>query len=320
MIWFNRKPRNRRLGRGHVLDVKLRSEQVRASRLRIFALALGLLFATILGFYLIWCAGAWGLNRLIYQNKSFAIQEIDVQTDGVIAVDQLRRWAGVKPGENLLALDMARVKRDLEMVSAIRSVAVERLMPHTLRLRITERDPLAQIYVPQMKANGGFDMTILQLDDEGYVMSILDPRQRAIPAAEAEGSLQVIVGNILDQPVPGRRIDSPQIRSALQLISAFEHSPMSGLVDMVHVDVSSPEVLEVTTSQQSKIIFSVQNLDQQLRRWHDIYIRGQGLGKAIATLDLSVSNNIPARWIEASAVPSMTPKNKTLQRLHKRNV
>ena len=38
---------------------------------------------------------------------TFAIQRIDVQTDGVIAPDQLRRWSGVKPGENLIALDLA---------------------------------------------------------------------------------------------------------------------------------------------------------------------------------------------------------------------
>src|SRR5581483_9802494 len=113
--WFNRKPKNRRLGREHVLDVKLRSDQVRATRMRLAAIAMGLLFATVFGFYLVWRAGEWALNRLVYENKAFAVQEIQVQTDGVIAEDQLRRWAGVKPGENLLALDLGRVKRNVEM-------------------------------------------------------------------------------------------------------------------------------------------------------------------------------------------------------------
>src|ERR1700677_2755817 len=106
MSFFKRKARNRRLGKDRVLDVKLRSNQVRASRLRIVALALGLVFATILSFYLVWRSGQWALNRLIYENNAFAIQAIDVQTDGGVAVDQLRRWSGVKNGENLLALDL----------------------------------------------------------------------------------------------------------------------------------------------------------------------------------------------------------------------
>src|SRR5262245_11857556 len=128
-MWLKRKPRNRRLGREYVLDVKVRSSQVRAARARLTALSLGGIFAIIIGAILIWKGTEWGLNRLVYENSSFAIQDIDVQTDGVIAVDQLRRWAEVRNGENLLALDLAKVKRNLELVSLIQSVSVERVLP-----------------------------------------------------------------------------------------------------------------------------------------------------------------------------------------------
>ena len=320
MSWFKRKPKNRRLGREHVLDVKLRSEQVRATRLRLAAILLALVFSTILGFYLVWRAGEWALDRLIYQNKAFAIQRIDVQTDGVIAVDQLRRWAGVKLGENLLALNLARVKRDLEMVSTIRSVAVERIMPGTLRLRVAEREPLAQIYVPRQQAGGAYDMTILHLDEEGYVMALLDPRQRATPPAPGEESLPEIRGSNWTDANPGHRMDSLQTRSALQLISAFERSPMAGVVDLQLVDVSSPGVLQVTTTQKSKITFSTMNLDQQLGRWREIHDEAQRIGKAILTLDLSVSNNIPLCLVDAGAAPPVNVRNKNLQHIRKKNV
>src|SRR6185369_3766387 len=128
-MWFSRKQKNRRLSRGYVLDVKLRSDQVRASRLRLGALTGGVLCGTLFGLYLLWLAGAWVLDALVYENRAFAIEQIDVQTDGVISTDQLRRWAGVKPGENLLALDLARVKRDLELVPLISSVSIERVLP-----------------------------------------------------------------------------------------------------------------------------------------------------------------------------------------------
>jgi cell division septal protein FtsQ len=150
-MWLQRKSKNRRLGREYVLDVKLRSSQVRAARVRMFAVSLGVLFATVFGLYLLWRTGEWALDRLVYDNKAFAIQDIDVQTDGVIGVDQLRRWMGVKPGQNLLALDLARVKRDLELVPLVQSVSVERILPRTLRVRVVEREPLAQINVPRPK-------------------------------------------------------------------------------------------------------------------------------------------------------------------------
>ncbi len=308
------------MGREHVLDVKLRSDQVRATRMRLAAIALSLVFATVLGFYLIWRAGDWALNRLVYENKAFAVEEIQVQTDGVIAPDQLRRWAGVKPGENLLALDLARVKRNVEMASVVQSVAVERILPHTLRLRVTERDPLAQVYVPQFRANGPVQMNILHFDELGYVMTPLDPRQRATPVAPGEDTLPVIRGGNQNEFIPGKRVDSQQVRAALQLISAFNHSAMAGLVDVRTIDVSSPEILRVTTGQGTEVVFSIVDPDRQLRRWRGIYDWGQRMNKGFLTLDLSVSNNIPARLAAGGAPPPLNPKTKNTQRTRRKNV
>ena len=72
------------------------------------------------GLYLFWRTGEWALDKFVYENSTFAIQSIEVQTDGVIAPDQLRRWTNVKPGANLIALDLASVKRNLELVSVDR--------------------------------------------------------------------------------------------------------------------------------------------------------------------------------------------------------
>lgn len=110
-LMFNRKPKNRRLNRVHVLDVKLRSDQVRRSRMRLGALVFGTLFGTVFGAYILWRAGEWLVNRLVYENPAFAIRVVEVENNGVISADQLRRWANVKVGENLMALDMERVKR-----------------------------------------------------------------------------------------------------------------------------------------------------------------------------------------------------------------
>jgi cell division septal protein FtsQ len=320
MSWLKRKARNRRLGSDHVLDVKVRSEQVRANRLRLGALALALVFATVFSLFLLWQGGEWVLNRLLYENKTYAIRDIDVQTDGVIAPDVLRRWAGVKVGENLLALDLGRVKRDLEMVSTIQSVAVERVLPGTLRLRVSERDPLAQIYMPRATAGGGLEMTILQLDREGYVMTPPDPRQLAVAPADTNDVLPVITGANTGQLAPGRQVGSSQVRSALKLLDAFGRSPMAGIVDLRQVDVSSPVVLVARTSEGSEITFSVQDMDHQLRRWRQIYDVGQRLNKAVATLDLSVSNNIPATWVDANTLPPPVPRSKNQQHTRKRNV
>ena len=319
-MWFKRKSKNRRLGREQVLDVKLRSSQVRAARTRMGAIGLGAVFATVFGVYLVYRTGDWALNRLVYENKAFAVQELDVQTDGVISLDELRRWTGVKPGENLLALDLARVKRDLELVPLVQSVSVERILPRTLRIRITEREPIAQVNVPRPRRGGSLELAVYQLDTDGYVMVPLEPRQRAILLSQPADMLPVVCGINAIELQPGRRISAPQVQAALRLIMAFEESPMAGLVDLRRIDVSSPEVLVVTTGQGSEVTFGLTELDQQLRRWRDIFDLAQNMSKAIGVLDLAVTNNIPARWLEASAVPPAAPKSARPLRLKKKHV
>jgi len=306
-MWFRREKKNRRLSRGHVLDVKLRSGQMRATRTRLAAMAFGLLFGTVFGLYLFWRAGEWALDYFVYENPEFAIRHVEVQTDGVILPDQLRRWAGVKTGDNLLALDLATVKRNLELVSLIDSVSVERILPRTLRIRVNEREPVAQVNVPIADASGKIVVTVFELDADGYVMQPLDPRLCVMPLTQVKDQLPVILGLNVFQLQPGRRMDSPQAQAALQLITAFNSSPMAGLVDLQRIDVSAPEVLVVTTTEGSEITFGSSDFPRQLRRWRAIYDVGQRMNKAIASLNLAVPDNIPARWMDAG-VPVPAPR------------
>ena len=204
---------------------------------------------------------------------------MEVQTDGVIAPEQLRRWSGVKPGANLIALDLAAVKRNLELEPVIDSVSIERVLPRTLKIRVTERRPIAQVNMPRSDGAAGIVISVFQLDAAGVVMQPLDPRQRAVPLSQMkEDGLPVITGMNAAQLQPGHRVALPQAQAALQLIGAFDHSPMAGLVDLRLLDVSAPGVVVVTTGQGGEITFGLHNLEQQLRRWREIYdlARSQG--------------------------------------------
>jgi cell division septal protein FtsQ len=319
-MWFRRKQRNRRLSREYVLDVQLRSSVVRAARSRRFALALGVSFAAVFGVYVLWRVGGWGLNQLLYENNAFAIRDVEVQTDGVISLDELRRWAGVKPGANLLALDLAEVKRNLEYVPFVASAAVERILPNTLRLRVTEREPVAQVNLPRPRSGGGVEVLVYQLDAEGFVMPPLDPRQRSTPLFQAEPPLPVMTGVNPNDLQSGRRVESPGVQAALRLITAFDRSPLMGLVELRRLDVGSPEVLVLTTGQGSTVTFGLQDFERQLLRWREIYDVGMRHQKAIASLDLAVTNNIPARWLEASALPAAPQKPANPPRTKRKHV
>jgi len=304
----------------HVLDVKLRSGQVRRARLRMAGMSLMVLFGTILGAYGLWRGGEWMLDQLVYRNAAFAIRTIEVATNGSIPKRQLCSWADVRLGQNLLALDIARVKRNLEMVPAIETVAIERVLPKTLRIRVTEREPVLQVAVLQTNAQGNLENRIFNLDSGGVVMLPLNPRERIQPIDQPTSDLPRLVGLKQVELQPARPVGSLAARAALLLASEFSHSPMAGLVDLQQIDIRAGDVLVVTTGQGSEITFGLENLNQQLARWRVVHDEGRLQQKGpLASLDLSVANNAPAKWMDPKVVPPPVKPSKTT-RPRKRNV
>lgn len=301
--WIGGRRRNRRFGeRGHLLDVKLRASQARAARLRVFGAGVLIVFSLVAA----WRGSLLLLDTLIYKNDAFAIQQIEVQTDGVLTSETIRHWAMVKTGQNLMALDLARVQRDLEMQPPIQFAAVERVLPRTLKLSVTERVPVAQTLITLGRADGGVEQAIYDFDEDGYTLQPLDPRWRATPPPAGE-RLPILVDVQAGDVQLGRQTESPQIRGALQLISELDHSPMAGMVELKSINVGVPEILQVTTSQGAQITFSLNHFDAQLRRWRLIQDQFQKWGRAITWLDLSIANNLPVCSVALNGAPLPQP-------------
>ena len=307
-MFFKRKPRNRRHTRDHVLDVKLSASQRRENRTRRLTLFLGsslLLFLTLFG---LWRGGEALLLHKVYGNPYFAIDQLEVETDGVLAPEQIRSWAGVRPKDNLMALDLARVKRDLELVPAIEGVVVERVLPRTLRIRVTEREPIAQVAFPHPKPGGASESGLYTLDANGFFMFPVVAGQRATPAAQTNDYLPLITGIPLADLRPGRQAESPQVRAALELIRVFERSSMVGAVDLSSIEVAQANVLVVRTGQGNEVTFSLRDFEGQLRRWRLVHDEAQRRGKLITSLDLAVGNNAPLLWADLGGTPPPPPK------------
>lgn len=317
LLW--RKRKNRKVGREQVLDVKLRSSKLKAARTRMVAIGLGSFFALVFGICFCFWAFDSGIKLLIYENPAFAIKEIDVQTDGVLSPEQLQRWTGVRKGQNLLALDLNTVRRQLELIPLVETVTIDRVPPSALRIRIVERVPLAQIHVPMPGPGGGVELKTFHVDGQGYVMLPPTPAQRSSPAAPSLESLPVISGVPPADVQPGRRIESQQFHAALRLLLSFERSDMAGLVELKRIDVSAPEILIASAEPGCTVTFGLKDHELQLARWREIYRAARNMGKALVTVDLAVSNNIPVTFTDASLVPMLqkpNPKSPQSRRKH----
>src|SRR5947209_4391651 len=154
-----------------LLDVRSRSGLLKALRLRMAVSALAISAGIVLVLFVSWKGGEYLLDQYVYTNPSFGVERLDVQSDGIIPIEQIRAWANVKIGQNLLALDLARIKRDLELVPLIESASVERILPRQLIIRVREREPIARVMVFSPRAADGLlEPTPVYLDEHGMVI------------------------------------------------------------------------------------------------------------------------------------------------------
>lgn len=300
MWFFRRTLANRRVER-RTHNVRVRADVARAratgSALRVL-LSVG---GSLLALLIFWRGGEWVLQNFFFDDQSYGLKKIEISTDGLLTTDEIQRRANVRLGQNLIALDLVRIKRELENVPMIRAVTLERVLPTTLRIRVNERLPIAEAQVARARQDGLMQFVTYRLDNEGMVMPLTDPRQQR--AGEAAASYPLIVGLEASELVPGQKVRFAPALAALRLVSAFDESSLVGLDDLQRVEVVSTDILQASTYLGSQVTFSTQSLERQLARWRAILDFGQARQLHLATLDLAVSNNIPVRWLEAGTVP-----------------
>ena len=319
---------NRRRGgeRAQILDVKVRSRQLRVVRMKAAGIALGISFAVILLCAALWKGGGFALDQLLYSNPAFEIKHLIAESDGLLSPAQIQRWSGVKEGDNLMAVDLALVQRNLALVPLIKSAAVIRRPPETLQLSVTERVPIARVcLLKRVEGTGSLEPSTVYLDAQGYVLPWL-PRagtSPAIMAAEARAnSLPSIIGLAPESLKLGVALRSPQIDATLQWVLGFQHSDISSLVQLQSIDLSDPRSIRVNTSAGTVLTFGFSDIPTQLKRWHAIQLEATASSQIPATIDLAVENYIPVRWQEppGQTSPANLPKSQKSQPIRKRNV
>lgn len=298
--------------------MRSRSKTIQALRLRMAASALAISAGVVLSLVVSWKGGEFLLDRYVYTNPALGIQRIQISTDGIIPIEQIGRWANVREKENLLGLDLARIKRDLELVPLIEGASVERVLPGDLIIRVRERQPIARIHVFAPRASDRLlERSAIYLDRHGMVIPDLlrDLNKQAFDDATRFLPMITGVGNTPFRP--GTIVGSPQILAALRWVAEFKASPMAGEVDVQAIDISSQTSLLVTTEQGNEVSFAYDAFDQQFLRWRQIQHLAQTRNQSIVSLDLVVTNFVPAVWAEitngapaAARVPPPSPYRK----------
>ena len=115
------------------------------------------------------------------------ISKIEVVGGQTVDPAQLRAAIGVQPGEPSLGFSLAAVRARVEQLGPVQSATVERLLPGTLVVNITERDAFA---IWQTGGEDGTPPHFVLIDRNGNVIA----GQNAAVAKRREPSLLMLTG------------------------------------------------------------------------------------------------------------------------------
>lgn len=299
---FGRSPRNvRKARRAEVLRVRAESRAGSFTPGRILA---ALLLAGLAALVLSLVRRGWTTLRdeVILPPRTFGVRVVEIQPELIwLSREEVLRWTGVRAGDNLLALDLDRIKRDLELVPQIEEVALERQLPDTLRIVVRERQPVARVHGVRPEA-GRLVPTTYFLDARARVMPPLGADRPNLQAAL--DALPVVSGLHSAALRVGREVGAPPVRAALELVQRFPHSPLAGRTALRSLDVADPDQVRVLTAQGAEVVFPLTRLDEHLHRWWLVEEASRHQGRTLRWLDLTVTNNCPLLWQPAAPLPA----------------
>src|SRR5206468_9432838 len=304
----NSRSRNRRMSnmrkrrQQHLLDVKVRSRRATQHRIRKV-----LVFFSKLALVALFCGGGYrgareAARRLFFDNPDYQLKAIELQTDGTLQREQILRTADLREGENIFRVNLARVHDQIQQLPQVDEVQVVRKLPGEIDIHVVERKPVAWLTNEKEISDPFVSDAAFLVDARGVLMK----EKKLLP--EYLG-LPLILGCSSESLEPGKIVESPEAKAALELLRLSSRSFMQTRFQIREIDLSKGYCLIVTDKNHSKVTFGFDNLDTQLQRLEQFLVYSDDAHREIATVNLLVQRNIPVTW----AKPPVEVINETIR-------
>src|SRR5215813_9217254 len=294
------RTRNRRLSnvrqrrQQHLLDVKVRSRRATQHRIRS---AMSMMWKAAL-FAILCAAGYLGgreaVNRLFFENPDYHVQTIELQSDGTLQREQVLKAADLHEGANIFTVNLARVRDRIQQLPQADEVEIVRKLPSEIDIRVVERRPVAWI-TSEKEINDPF------ASDAAFLVGargVLMKQKKLLP--EYLG-LPLIVGCSSETLEAGKVVESPEVKTALELVRLTESSFLQTRFQIREIDISKSYCLLVTDKNRSRVMFGLNDLEEQLRRLQVFLDYCDNTKQDLETLNLVAQRNIPVTFTSPAA-------------------
>jgi cell division septal protein FtsQ len=303
-----RAPNAHRWRQQHLLDVKVRSRRATQHRVRKVLAVLSRVLLVVGLCAAVYVGGREAARRLFFENRDYQLKTIELQTDGTLQREQVLRAADLREGENIFKVNLARVRDRIQDLPQVDDVEVVRKLPGEIDIRVVERKPVAWITSEKEISDPFVSDAAFLVDGRGVLMK----QKKLLP--EYLG-LPLILGCSSESFEAGKVVESPEAKTALELLRLSTRSFMQTRFQIREIDVSQSYCLLVTDKNRSRVTFGLNDLEAQLQRLEQFLVYCDKSKQELETLNLLVQRNIPVTFtdtpteiINATIEPTVEPR------------
>lgn len=239
------------------------------------ALSLALLVVVLGGIVFgIFSGFKWIGRKLYSENPRFEIQHLEISCDGKLTEDRIREYTGLTEGMNLFAVPFEEIEDNLNKVSMVESVYLERKLPNTLIIRVKERMPVARIIGKQPRRYP------FVVDRYGVVL----------PPSKNASTLPLIKGLDMDLRL-GIPINHPDIETVLKIIALCDSTGnWRQHVQLDSLDVHYQDYIDMRLKSGTRVKMPRYSIMNNLRRLVATIQTGNSRGERYRDIDLTLDS------------------------------
>ena len=244
--------------------------------------------------------GRAAFNETLLRNPRFILQEIKVESVGMLTKPQIQKACGVPLGASLLTMDLSEVRERLLQQAAIRSASVQRDFNGQLTVTVQQRKPIAWIKCEPLHFIPKDPIHSLLVDEEGTAIPV------AIVLPEFN-ELPVINDKSLDPVTPGRPVTSPKFGAAMKLLKAMKFREVRDGIKLVNIATTGKFALDATFDNGTTATFAYDDLEPQLLRYDRFVAEMLQKKWAVQNINLVAMHNVPVNFRTTKSSESSLP-------------
>ncbi len=218
------------------------------------------------------------LIALFLLSPVFNIKNIEVTENSKISTDTIISLLQVNDETNIFKLSYKNISEMIKKNAYIKSVKVNKILPSTLKITVSEREPSFQLE---------FGSSYVLVDDEGYILEILkNAQENMIKITGYETSEELII--------PGNRLcqnDLKKLDVASKIINIAKNYELANIITKIIFEDNDEYSLYIES--EGKTVHLGKNVDFEIKMLYtkEILSRTEGEeGDIFVNMDLNEKN------------------------------